>query len=83
MKKCPFCAEEIQEEPYWINNSEGEMMISLPSGKYAVSYPDGLDADPLRIKVTVSWEEFHRSPNPECSASLETLVSMTPGRFRG
>jgi len=75
-------AEEIQEEPYWISNSEGKMMTSLPNGKYTVSYPDGLDADPLRIQMTVSWEGSHKSSDPECSADLETLVSMTPGRFR-
>ncbi len=43
------------------------------------TYPDGLDADPIRIKVSILWDgNFAR----DSSLSLETLVSMTPGRFR-
>lgn len=69
-----------QERPYWTYNSDGEWKLSLPEGKYAISYPDGLDADPLRLKVTISW---YGSFYPESSLSLETIISMTPGRFRG
>ena len=46
--------DEAQEEPYWIYNQKGELVTSLPNGKYIVSYPDGIDADPLRIRVEVS-----------------------------
>jgi|GEM_PF-1387467 len=69
-----------QEPPYWTLNSQEQWIPSLPEGKYTVSYPNGEDADPLRIKVTVSWlgEAY-----PDSSLSMETLVSMTPGRFRG
>ena len=71
---------EPQGPPYWTRNSEGEWIPSLPGGRYEVSYPDGEDADPLRIKITISWyNHFHQ----DSSLSLETFVSMTPGRFRG
>jgi len=73
---------EVHEEPYWTRNSEGEMIPSLPNGKYITNYPDGLDADPLRILVTVSWKSSYKRDNMESSVDLETLVSMTPGRFR-
>jgi type II secretory pathway pseudopilin PulG len=69
-----------QAEPYWTIDSQGQWITSLPAGKYKVEYPDGLDADPLRIKVTVSWLG---SLGLNSAVSLETLVSMTPGRFRG
>lgn len=69
-----------QVEPYWTINSQGQLTPSLPGGKYRIDYPDGLDADPLRIKVTVSWLG---SLGLNSAVSLETLVSMTPGRFRG
>jgi prepilin-type N-terminal cleavage/methylation domain-containing protein len=71
---------KTQDEPYWAIDSQGQWITSLPDGKYKVEYPDGLDADPLRIKVTVSWLG-HLGLNS--AVSLETLVSMTPGRFRG
>ncbi len=70
----------LQAEPYWTIDSQGQWATSLPGGKCKVEYPDGLDADPLRIKVTVSWLG-HLGLNS--AVSLETLVSMTPGRFRG
>jgi type II secretory pathway pseudopilin PulG len=71
---------EPQGPPYWTRNSGGAWMPSLPVGRYQVGYPDGEDADPLRIKVTVLWQDrFDR----DSSLSLETFVSMTPGRFRG
>lgn len=69
-----------QDEPYWTVDSQSQWITSLPVGKYKVEYPDGLDADPLRIKVTVSWLG---SLGLNSAVSLETLVSMTPGRFRG
>jgi len=69
-----------QDEPYWTVDSQSQWITSLPGGKYDIEYPDGLDADPLRIKVTVSWLG---SLGLNSAVSLETLVSMTPGRFRG
>jgi len=74
---------EPQEEPFWTLNSQGEWIPSLPEGRYMISYPDpddGADADPLQIRVTVFWNSHL---GRESSLSLETLVSMTPGRFRG
>lgn len=73
-------SSETVGNPYWALDSQGQWITSLPGGKYIVDYPDGLDADPLRIKVTVSWLG---SLGLNSSVSLETLVSMTPGRFRG
>ena len=69
-----------QDEPYWTLNSEDQWITSIPEGKYTISYPDGEDADPLRIIMKVSWES-HIDHNS--SVKLETLVAMTPGRFRG
>ena len=69
-----------QGPPFWTLDSKGQWRPALPEGKYEISYPDGLDADPLRIKVTISWLGRGHS---DSSLSLETLVSMTPGRFRG
>ena len=65
--------------PYWVKDPKGNWIAALPQGKYEVSYPDGLDADPLKISVKISWLGKN---NVENSLSLETLVSMTPGRFR-
>lgn len=70
---------EKQDEPFWTLNSEGEWIPSLPGGRYRISYPDGEDADPLRIMVTILWNSHLKR---ESFLSLETLVSMTPGRFR-
>jgi len=71
--------DDIPEEPYWDLNSEGDGAPALPDGRCEISYPDGLDADPVRIKVSILWDgSFAR----DSSLSLETLVSMTPGRFR-
>jgi len=70
---------EYQGPPYWTCNSQGDWMPSLPGGSYEVSYPDGVDADPLRVQVTISWLTHLYT---DSSLSLETLVSMTPGRFR-
>ena len=69
-----------QGPPYWTLNSEGQWVPSLPEGKYTITYPNGVDADPLRVKLTISWRG---SAYPDSSLSLETLVSMTPGRFSG
>jgi len=71
---------EPQRPPYWTLNSEGQWVPSLPEGKYAITYPDGEDADPLRVKVVISWRG---EAYPNSSLSIETLVSMTPGRFSG
>lgn len=70
---------ESQGPPYWTPSSEGEWFPSLSGGKYEVSYPDGVDADPLRVEVTISWLTGIYT---DSSLSLETLISMTPGRFR-
>jgi type II secretory pathway pseudopilin PulG len=70
---------EIQAPPYWTRNSQGQWRPSLPGGRYEVSYTDGVDADPLRVEVTISWLTHVYT---DSSLSLETLVSMTPGRFR-
>ena len=75
----PF-ESEPQREPFWTLSSGDEWITSLPEGKYRISYPDGVDADPLRIVVTVLWNGHL---GRESTLSLETLVSMTPGRFRG
>ena len=75
-----FFEEEPQYEPFWTRNSTDEWIPSLPEGRYEISYPDGEDADPLRIMVTVLWEGHM---GRESDVKLETLVSMTPGRFRG
>jgi hypothetical protein len=69
-----------QRPPYWTLNSEDKWVLSLPEGKYTITYPDGIDADPLRLKVIISWRG---QAYPDSSLSIETLVSMTPGRFRG
>jgi hypothetical protein len=69
-----------QRPPYWTLNSEDKWVPSLPEGKYTITYPDGIDADPLRLKVIISWRG---QAYPDSSLSIETLVSMTPGRFRG
>ena len=70
-----------QEEPYWVLDSTGNWIPSLPEGKYTISYPgpDGEDSDPLELSVTVSWQS---STGGEHSLSMNTCVSMAPGRFR-
>lgn len=65
--------------PYWVQDLNGNWITALPQGKYEISYPDGPDADPLRIKISISW--FGKN-NVTSSLSMETLISMTPGRFR-
>ena len=72
-------SSETQGVPYWRLDSAGQWIPSLPEGEYEISYPDGMDADPLRVRVTVSWRG---SVYSKSSLSVETLVSMTPGRFR-
>ena len=72
-------SSETQAPPYWVHGSDGEWIPSLPEGKCTVSYPDGVDADPLRIRVDISWDS---NLYTDSSLSIETLVSMTPGRFR-
>ena len=70
-----------QDEPYWVLGTTGSWMPSLPYGRYKIGYPgpDGEDSDPLEIKVTISWLG---QSGGDSTLSLETLVSMTPGRFR-
>ncbi len=65
-------ANTSQESIYWEPELWGEWTVSLPEGKYEVSYPDSVTADPLRILVTISWQS-----NPPRASSLEiqTLVS--------
>jgi type II secretory pathway pseudopilin PulG len=73
---------EPQGRPYWTLDSQGEWTPALPDGKYEVSYPgpDGEDSDPLRIRVKISWRSHLYA---DSSLALDTLVSMTPGRFEG
>lgn len=73
---------EPQGEPFWTRSSAGEWISSLPEGKYKISYPgpDGEDSDPLQVRVTIMWNSHL---GRESTLYLETLVSMTPGRFRG
>ena len=70
-----------QDEPYWVLGTTGSWIPSLPDGRYTISYPGpaGPDSDPLQIRVIVSWQG---QVGDRSSLSLETLVSMTPGRFR-
>jgi hypothetical protein len=68
-----------QARPYWTINSVDEWIPSLQEGRYVISYPDGEDADPLRIMVTVWWSSHL---GRDSSMKMETRVSMTPGRFR-
>ena len=51
-----------QAKPYWIPNSEDQWIPSLPEGRYTIGYPDGVDADPLRIIITISWENHVSRP---------------------
>ncbi len=65
---------EPQDAPYWTIDSKGLWIPSLPGGRYMVSYPTVVDADPAkakRIKVTVSWNGYLYS---DSSLSLETLA---------
>ncbi len=73
---------EPRGKPFWTLNSQDEWIPSLPEGRYVISYPgpDDEDSDPLEIRVTIFWNSHL---GRESSLSLETLVSMTPGRFRG
>jgi len=70
--------DDIQEEPYGNLNSEGDWAPALPDGRCEIGYPDGLDADPIRIKVTILWDGNFAG---DSSIELETLVAMTPGRL--
>ena len=64
---------EPQELPFWTLSSMGvSWIVSLSNGVYEVSYPDGVDADPLGILVTISWQ---RNPPWETSLDVQTLVS--------
>lgn len=64
--------------PYWTLNSEGKWIESLPEGRYQVSYPDyPPTADPLRIRITISWRDSHT--NRDSSLDVETLLSVIPG----
>jgi len=81
----PFESEQ-QGEPFWtvteVPTTEGpttegaEWILSLPDGRYKISYPDGEDADPLRVMVTILWNSHLKRAS---SLSMETLVAMTPG----
>lgn len=58
--------------PYWTQNSSGSWIVAIPAGTYEISYPDGTNADPLRIMVTITW----KSKLPRTSSiDLQTLVS--------
>ncbi len=70
---------EPQEEPYWGVNSSGGWLPVLPEGRYEIGYPDGVDADPLRVKVKVMWQSHMGA---ESYLDIDTRVAMTPGRFR-
>ena len=72
-------SSEPQARPFWTPTSNGGWTLSLPGGRYEISYPDGEDMDPLRIMVRISWQNCLGNTS---SLSLESLVSMTPGRFR-
>ncbi len=66
---------EPQDSPYWTLSSEGLWIPSLPGGRYIVSYPPVVDADPAkvkRIKVTVLWNGYLYS---DSSLSVETLAA--------
>jgi hypothetical protein len=64
--------------PYWTLNSEGKWIESLPEGRYRISYPDyPPTADPLRIRLTISWRDSHTGR--DTSLDLETLLSVIPG----
>ena len=70
---------KLQESPFWTIDSTdvsqgGEWMVSLQEGVYEVSYqgPDGVNADPLWILVTISWQG---NPPREISLDMQTLVS--------
>lgn len=66
------------ESPYWTLNSEGKWVESLPEGRYQISYPDyPPTADPLRIRLTISWRDPHTGR--DASLDLETLLSVIPG----
>jgi len=67
---------ESQDKPFWVLDSQGELKQSLPEGRYVISYPDGVDADPLGIMVTVLWSS---NIGRELSLNLETRVAMAPG----
>lgn len=60
-----------QITPYYVSIN-GVWKEALKNGKYQISYPYGLNANPISVKVTVSWD----SPtNKEASVSLESLLS--------
>lgn len=79
-------ASRPQELPFWTirstdmshypsyqgSGTEEEWMVSLPTGVYEVSYPDGVNADPLGILVTVAWQG---NPPWETSLDMHTQVS--------
>jgi type II secretory pathway component PulJ len=68
---------EPQDTPYWTLSSEGLWIPSLPGGRYMVSYPPVVDADPAkikRIKVTVLWNGYLYS---DSSLSVETLAARS------
>ena len=66
------------QPPYWTLNSEGKWIESLPDGRYEISYPDyPPTADPLRIRVTISWRDS--KTGGKSSLDVETLLSVIPG----
>ena len=66
------------QPPYWTLNSEGKWVESLPEGRYEISYPDyPPTADPLRIRVTISWRDS--KTDRSSSLDVETLLSVIPG----
>ncbi len=68
---------QLQGEPYWVQNSGGQWNLALPEGRYTIEYPNGETSDPLVAKVTVLWTN---QLGVACSLSLESQISITPGR---
>lgn len=56
---------------YPANSASPSAVSSLPTGLWYRTYPDGTSADPLKIKVVVSWVEGSKTR----LVNLETLVS--------
>jgi len=76
-----FSDAQPSEPPYWTQSTDGQWREALPNGNYQITFPNnvgGEDANPLRIRVTVSWKN---AVYPESHVSLDTTVSLTPGRI--
>jgi type II secretory pathway pseudopilin PulG len=53
------------------NSASPTAVSSLPSGQWYRTYPDGTSANPLKIRVIVSWVERNKTR----SVKIETLVN--------